>query len=100
MTGVQTCALPIFSLFPSHDTTAPDTTPPTPDKTPKTQEQLKREWEQRLQDNIKTIRQRLEKLEKDVKQGEYKDKPDEEAGSLFGAVFVSCFLVFGRGFCV
>ena len=59
----------------------PDATPPTPDKTPKTQEQLKREWEQRLQDNIKTIRQRLEKLEKDVKQGEYKDKPDEEAGS-------------------
>ena len=59
----------------------PDTTPPTPDKTPKTQEQLKREWEQRLQDNINTIRQRLDKLEKDVKQGEYNDKPGEEAGS-------------------
>ena len=56
-------------------------TPPTPDKTPKTQEQLKREWEQRLQDNINAIRQRLDKLEKDVKQGEYNDKPDEEAGS-------------------
>ena len=56
-------------------------TPPTSDKTPKTQEQLKKEWEQRLEDNINAIRQRLVDLKQKSEQGEYNDKPGEEAGS-------------------